>query len=62
MVGANDAFEVELEEALSSELGLSSALQEQNNQYKVNNYLSLFFNLQIKRANEFHFLIGRVEK
>jgi hypothetical protein len=29
MVGANDAFEVELEEALSSELGLSSALQEQ---------------------------------
>jgi hypothetical protein len=62
MVGANDAFEVELEEALSSELGLSSALQEQNNQYKVNNYLSFFFNLQIKRANEFHFLIGRVEK
>jgi hypothetical protein len=62
MVGANDAFEVELEEALSSELGLSSALQEQNNQYKVNNYLSFFFNLRIKRANEFHYLIGRVEK
>jgi hypothetical protein len=60
VVGVWDAFELEFEEALSSELEVPcSALQEQNNQYKVNNYR--FFNLQIKMRNKFHLLLVRVE-
>jgi hypothetical protein len=63
VVGVWDAFELEFEEALlsvSSELEVPcSALQEQNNQYKVNNYR--FFNLQIKVRNKFHLLLVRVE-
>jgi hypothetical protein len=63
VVGVWDAFELEFEEALlsvSSELEVPcSALQEQNNQYKVNNYR--FFNLQIKVRNNIHLLLVRVE-
>jgi hypothetical protein len=60
VIGVWDAFELEFEEVLSSELEVPcSALQEQNNQYKVNNYR--FFNLQIKVRNKFHLLLVRVE-